>query len=598
MNGNNITWNTANYGGGLYLDNITNYDFTKLLIADNLANVNGGGIYSSNSDFEFNRTTLSRNIAPNGSAIFIANNTLQVTNSIVWDHLSPIIGGSGTFSATFSDIQGGLYGIGNIDTDPMFVNPLDRNYTLSWENFPLNDTTKSPCIDFGNPDSPLDPDSTRADMGAFYFHFDDSEFKPVIFSINDVPDDQGHQVVINWYKSGLESTVIEKYTIWRLQNWAKTPWEYIGETPAHFWDEYSFIAPTISDSTAAGVPYYTYLVSAETADPYVFYNSLADSGYSVDNLAPEPPKGLYGYQEESLIKLFWDQAGEDDFDYFALYKSSDPNNFSSEPLVRLSETLFFDTDVCFDTIYYRLTAVDFNGNESESSDTLEIITGKNLNLKVFLEGPFFVSQMIPYLNMGGFIPLSQPYNGPPWNYSGTEQVNQIPNSDIVDWVLLEFRDAANPSSAAGSTAICRTAAFLKGDGTIVGLDGMNPPKINVNYNQNLYLVVWHRNHIGILGALPVEETEGSLAYDFTDSADKVWGGNKASKFLYNGIWGMMAADGNADGNIDNKDKNDVWFLQQSLSGYQQGDFDMNSQVGSDDKSLWEENAGKSGFVPE
>jgi hypothetical protein len=27
----------------------------------------------------------------------------------------------------------------------------------------------SPCIDAGDPDSPLDPDGTRADIGAFYF---------------------------------------------------------------------------------------------------------------------------------------------------------------------------------------------------------------------------------------------------------------------------------------------------------------------------------------------------------------------------------------------------------------------------------------------
>jgi hypothetical protein len=249
-------------------------------------------------------------------------------------------------------------------------------------------------------------------------------------------------------------------------------------------------------------------------------------------------------------------------------------------------------------LYYKLTAFDYNGNESPFSETIEILTGKNLNLKVFLEGPFFISQMIPYLNMGGYIPLSQPYNGSPWNYSGNEAVDQLPNNYIVDWVLLEFRDATDPASAGGSTTIYKTAAFLMDDGTIVGLDGINPPKVNLDYTHNLYLVIWHRNHMGVLSALPVVETEGSLAYDFTDTPDKVWGGNKALKLLNNGIWGMMAADGNADGNIDNKDKNDVWYLQQFLSGYLQGDFDMNSEVEPDDKYLWEQNAGKGGFVPE
>jgi hypothetical protein len=34
----------------------------------------------------------------------------------------------------------------------------------------FNLTEFSPCIDAGDPDSPFDPDSTRADIGAFYYH--------------------------------------------------------------------------------------------------------------------------------------------------------------------------------------------------------------------------------------------------------------------------------------------------------------------------------------------------------------------------------------------------------------------------------------------
>ena len=38
------------------------------------------------------------------------------------------------------------------------MNPLDANLKRG-----------SPCIDTGDPDSPLDPDSTRKDMGAYFF---------------------------------------------------------------------------------------------------------------------------------------------------------------------------------------------------------------------------------------------------------------------------------------------------------------------------------------------------------------------------------------------------------------------------------------------
>jgi hypothetical protein len=60
-----------------------------------------------------------------------------------------------------------------------------------------------------------------------------------------------------------------------------------------------------------------------------------------------------------------------------------------------------------------------------------------LNLKVFLEGPFNGTSMNTSLNDQNLIPLSQPYNVSPWIFPGTEQVTTIPNSSIVDWILIE-----------------------------------------------------------------------------------------------------------------------------------------------------------------
>lgn len=60
---------------------------------------------------------------------------------------------------------------------------------------------------------------------------------------------------------------------------------------------------------------------------------------------------------------------------------------------------------------------------------------------------------------------------------------------------------------------------------------------------------------------------------------------------------MISGDGNADGQIDNRDKNKIWYEQEGSSGYFSGDFNMDSQVDQDDKIVkWQYNVGKGIFL--
>jgi hypothetical protein len=55
-----------------------------------------------------------------------------------------------------------------ICSDPLFVDTL-YDYNITWENYPVPDSTMSPCIDSGDPASGSDPDGTCCDIGAYCF---------------------------------------------------------------------------------------------------------------------------------------------------------------------------------------------------------------------------------------------------------------------------------------------------------------------------------------------------------------------------------------------------------------------------------------------
>lgn len=171
--------NTAEYeGGGIHFTLCDSALVERCAITSNSAS-NGGGICCDGSSPTLINCTISRNSADDGcgvtcysigpepypSADVTAKNT-TVYDNLCWDN--PIyVFGRASFTATYSDIQDGWPGTGNIDCNPLF----DEDYHLTWENYPIPDSTKSCCIDAGDRSSYYnDPDGTRNDIGAFYFH--------------------------------------------------------------------------------------------------------------------------------------------------------------------------------------------------------------------------------------------------------------------------------------------------------------------------------------------------------------------------------------------------------------------------------------------
>lgn len=113
----------------------------------------GGAIYLWDDHSQVINCTIVNN---SSSAILSINgSTTTFLNCIFWYNFMGEV-----YRAAYCDVQGGATGTGNINADPLFVNPTGNDYHLM---------PGSPCIDAGDPASPPDPDGTRADMGAYYF---------------------------------------------------------------------------------------------------------------------------------------------------------------------------------------------------------------------------------------------------------------------------------------------------------------------------------------------------------------------------------------------------------------------------------------------
>ena len=181
----------SNYGSGPELS-IANCTFSG-----NSAELGGGIFYSFNARMKMSNCTFADNLAPDGTAIAGEPTEpsllgyIELTNCILWDGDNAIFDprpDSSTTVITYSDVQGGWPGEGNINADPCFADPgywadaddpnvvaepndpnavwIDGDYHLKsqagrWDPVSqswVQDDVTSPCIDAGDPNSPIGPE--------------------------------------------------------------------------------------------------------------------------------------------------------------------------------------------------------------------------------------------------------------------------------------------------------------------------------------------------------------------------------------------------------------------------------------------------------
>ena len=194
---------TVGDGAGIYCFH-SNPTLRRVTLSNNISGGDGGGIYCSFSNPFLANVTINNNstdINGNGGGLFCTDSSsLSLTDCIISNNQnygiyvnSPDCYPSMIYSDIWNNTNGNFGGnynqswgvnsdtttVGdscdiyqNIQEDPLFFNSENEIYYL---------INGSPCINTGNPNSSLDPDSSLVDMGAYYFD-------PYLLEVNFIAD--------------------------------------------------------------------------------------------------------------------------------------------------------------------------------------------------------------------------------------------------------------------------------------------------------------------------------------------------------------------------------------------------------------------------
>jgi thiol-disulfide isomerase/thioredoxin len=213
-------------------------------------------------------------------------------------------------------------------------------------------------------------------------------------------------------------------------------------------------------------------------------------------------------------------------------------------------------------------------------------------VKVFLEGPYDASTglMNDGLRAMGLVPTTEPYSGLGYVHvgGGGETTNPVvlattgPDA-VVDWVVLEMRDMLDPT-----VVVASRSALLQRDGDVVDSDGISPVSFSTSPGDR-FIAVRHRNHLGVMTAVPFVVSSSLLELDLRTALEETFG--IASRRSISGAFPAMAlwmGDVNGDDAIlytgAFNDRDPVLFViggtvpTNTVSGYRSEDVNLDGTV--------------------
>jgi hypothetical protein len=199
--------------------------------------------------------------------------------------------------------------------------------------------------------------------------------------------------------------------------------------------------------------------------------------------------------------------------------------------------------------------------------------------------------MATTLNSSALLPLTSQTAYPAATFGYTARaVSQIPNANVVDWVLVELR-----SGTAAATKVFTQAGFLLNTGAIVDTNGVSPLTFGAVNAGSYYVVVRHRNHLAVMSAAPLALSGSSPLYDFTTAQTQAYGTNPMAS-LGAGVFGMPAGANDGGSLITTNDYNAVG-LNIFKAGYYACDHNLNGIVFVEDYNFVGTNLFISSQVP-